>query len=189
MTDKSSMPREHNRTSRGWAVAFLGLWTGGTVAALAGLWLLGSVQAIRRDLPPVPAPSDIALSATVVDRNGLLLRPFTIDDGRWRLPATIADVDPLYFQMLFAYEDEDFRNHAGVDWLALLRAAGQYIREGEIISGGSTLTMQVARLIDGEDTRTLLRQASSDRLRPRDRSRTQQGRDTQSLSGAGAVRR
>ena len=138
-----------------WTVAFLGLWSVGTVSALAGLWLLGTVQAIRADLPRVPAPSDVALSATVVDRNGLLLRPFTIDDGRWRLPATIADVDPLYFQMLLAYEDEDFRDHAGVDWLALLRAAGQYIREGEIISGGSTLTMQVARLIDGEDTRTL----------------------------------
>jgi len=142
-------------TSRGWTAAFLGLWSAGTIVALAALWLMASIQAIRADLPPVPSPGDIVLSPTVVDRNGELLRPFTIADGRWRLPATEADVDPLYFEMLFAYEDRHFREHAGVDWLALVRAAGQYIREGEIVSGGSTLTMQVARLIDGGETRTI----------------------------------
>jgi penicillin-binding protein 1C len=141
--------------SRGWTAAFFGLWSAGTIVGFAALALLTSVQTIRADLPRVPAPSDVGVSATVVDRNGLLLRPFTIADGRWRLPATVADVDPLYFEMLFAYEDRHFHEHGGVDWLALVRAAGQYISEGKIVSGGSTLTMQVARLIDGADTRTI----------------------------------
>jgi penicillin-binding protein 1C len=141
--------------ARRWTAAFLGLWSGATVVAVAALALLASIQSIRADLPPVPSPADIGVSATVVDRNGLLLRPFTIADGRWRLPATVADVDPIYFEMLFAYEDRHFYRHAGVDWWALVRAAGQYIGEGGIVSGGSTLTMQVARLIDGTDTRTI----------------------------------
>ena len=144
---------ERSRTR--WTAVFLGLWSAGTIVALAGLWLLGTIQQIRADLPVVPDPAAIAVSPTVVDRNGLLLRPFTIADGRWRLPATEADVDPLYLEMLLAHEDQGFQDHAGVDWLALVRAAGQYIREGDIISGGSTLTMQVARLIDGADTRSI----------------------------------
>jgi penicillin-binding protein 1C len=44
-------------------------------------------------------------STIVVDRGGRLLRPFTLPDGRWRLPATIHDVDPRYLKMLIAYED------------------------------------------------------------------------------------
>jgi penicillin-binding protein 1C len=51
----------------------------------------------------------------VLDRNGVLLRPFPIADGRWRLPATLADVDPLFIQTLIAYEDARFRHHRGVD--------------------------------------------------------------------------
>ncbi len=143
------------RRRRGWTVAFLGLWSLGTVAALAMLWLAATIQAIRPDLPAVPDPATIVTSTIVVDRNGQLLRPFTIADGIWRLPATVEDVDPLFFRMLFAYEDKSFYDHHGVDWPALVRAAGQFVRYGEIVSGGSTLTMQVARLIDAHDTRTI----------------------------------
>ncbi len=139
----------------GWTVAFLSIWSAGALVLFALLWLFGSIQALRAELPPVPDPSVVATSPLVVDRNGLLLRPFTIGDGRWRLPAAEADVDPLFFKMLFAYEDRRFADHGGVDWLALLRAAGQFAFAGEIVSGGSTLTMQVARLIDGIDTRTV----------------------------------
>ena len=104
-------------------------------------------------------PLDLAASregsTLVVDRDGRLLRPFTMPDGRWRLPATAHDVDPRYVAMLVAYEDGRFYTHDGVDLRALLRAAGQWVLHGHVVSGGSTLTMQVARLIEPRPERTL----------------------------------
>ncbi len=105
------------------------------------------------------APLDLAASregsTLVVDRDRRLLRPFTLPDGRWRLPATTHDVDPRYLAMLIAYEDGRFHEHDGVDPRALLRAAGQWLLRGRIVSGGSTLTMQVARLIEPRPERSL----------------------------------
>lgn len=102
-------------------------------------------------------PPDLALatSAQVLDRNGQLLRAFTVDDGRWRLPLSLDEVDPLYLQMLLGYEDRRFWQHAGVDPLALLRAGWQALRYRRIVSGGSTLSMQVARLRLGLSTGSL----------------------------------
>ncbi len=95
-------------------------------------------------------------SREVVDRNGRLLRPFQTDDDMWRFPGAVADVDPLFLKMLTAFEDRRFAQHPGVDPLALVRATGQWLRQGRIVSGGSTLSMQVARLIDKrEDGRSL----------------------------------
>ena len=93
-------------------------------------------------------------STIVADRDGRMLRPFTLPDGRWRLPATTHDVDPRYLAMLVAYEDGRFYGHVGVDPRALLRAAGQWLARGHVVSGGSTLTMQVARLIEPRGERT-----------------------------------
>ncbi len=98
----------------------------------------------RTVLPPLT----LATSVTVEDRNGDLLRAYTVDGGRWRLPATTQTVDPKYLRYLIAYEDKRFYSHQGVDIRAALRATLQAIRNGRIISGGSTLTMQVARLLE-----------------------------------------
>jgi len=92
----------------------------------------------------------------VVDRNGQLLRPYATLDGRWRLPATVTDVDPCYLDLLIAYEDKRFYTHHGVDPLAVMRAAFQLVTHGRIVSGGSTLTMQVARLLEPRTDRTFL---------------------------------
>ena len=104
-------------------------------------------------------PLDLAASregsTVVVDRNGRLLRPFTLPDGRWRLPTTTHDVDPRYLAMLVAYEDGRFYDHRGVDPRALIRAGAQWLARGHVVSGGSTLTMQVARLIEPRPERTL----------------------------------
>jgi penicillin-binding protein 1C len=94
-------------------------------------------------------------STIVVDRDGWLLRPFTLPDGRWRLPATTHDVDPRYLTMLVAYEDGRFYQHDGVDLRALLRAGAQWLVRGHVVSGGSTLPMQVARLIEPRPERTI----------------------------------
>ncbi|MBM6582781.1 penicillin-binding protein 1C [Microvirga sp. BT689] len=94
-------------------------------------------------------------STVVLDRHGQLLRPFAMKGGRWRLPIETDDVDPRYLAMLKAYEDGRFDRHSGIDPLALLRAAGQFVANGRVVSGGSTLTMQVARLLEPRDERTL----------------------------------
>jgi penicillin-binding protein 1C len=84
----------------------------------------------------------------VVDRDGKLLRPYTTPEGRWRLPATRADVDPRFVSLLLAYEDKRFSAHHGIDLLALGRAFAQLVTHGHIVSGASTITMQVARLLE-----------------------------------------
>ncbi len=123
--------------------------------AWIGAALAGSIAGLFQAFGPAPLGRDIELSASVVDREGKLLRPYTTHEGRWRLPATRADVDPRYLDVLFAYEDKRFWHHPGVDPLALTRAAAQFATHGHIVSGGSTLTMQVARLIEPRTTRSL----------------------------------
>ncbi len=100
------------------------------------------------ELPPL----NVATSVEVFDRSGTLLRAYTVDDGRWRLAVSLDQVDPDFIALLLAYEDKRFWRHPGVDPLALLRAALQAVRNGRVISGGSTLTMQVARLLEDGPT-------------------------------------
>jgi penicillin-binding protein 1C len=94
------------------------------------------------------------LSVVVLDRNQRLLRAYTAADGRWRLPIESGEVDRRYLAMLVAFEDKRFRAHYGVDAWAIGRALWQLARHGRIVSGGSTLTMQVARLLAGAHERT-----------------------------------
>ena len=87
-------------------------------------------------------------STEIVDANDRPLRAFTTSDGMWRLKTTVDDVDPTYLAMLKAYEDRRFDQHWGIDPLAAVRAAEQWIGRGRIVSGASTLSMQAARLLD-----------------------------------------
>jgi penicillin-binding protein 1C len=96
--------------------------------------------------PPLPKARDT--STLVVARDGTPLRAFADREGVWRYPATPENVSPLYLQALLNYEDRWFWKHPGVNPWALLRAGGQWIQRGRIVSGGSTLTMQVARILD-----------------------------------------
>jgi penicillin-binding protein 1C len=105
-------------------------------------------------MDPVSLEAANQVSVTVLDRDGKLLRPFTTADGRWRLPLEPSEVDPRYFSILMAFEDKRFYEHGGVDFYAFLRAGYLLARHGRILSGGSTLTMQVARLLDGRHERT-----------------------------------
>ena len=106
-------------------------------------------------LGPPPLGKNIEISNIVLDRDGKLLRAYPTPDGRWRLPATEQDVDPRFLALLFAYEDKRFRKHHGIDPLALGRAALQFARNGRVVSGGSTITMQVARLLEPREHRTV----------------------------------
>jgi penicillin-binding protein 1C len=112
--------------------------------------------ALIHSLGPLPLDKAQIVSTTVVDRNGKLLRAYAMADGRWRLPLTSsASVDPGYLRILLGYEDKRFYDHHGVDPLALGRAALQLVTRGRIVSGGSTITMQVARLLEPRRERSI----------------------------------
>jgi penicillin-binding protein 1C len=97
---------------------------------------------------PLPLPAADTGSTVVLARDGTPLRAFADSDGVWRYPTTAARVSPLYRQALLAYEDRWFYRHPGVNPYALLRGAVQGVVHGHVVSGGSTLTMQVARIIE-----------------------------------------
>ncbi|QAY94371.1 penicillin-binding protein 1C [Methylovirgula ligni] len=105
-------------------------------------------------LHPLDLATSERTSPEVLDRDGKLLRAFTMPDGRWRLPVSLPDIDPRFVAMLLAYEDHRFYEHHGVDLEALARAAAQFATRGRIVSGGSTLTMQVARLLEPRKERS-----------------------------------
>ena len=99
-------------------------------------------------LGPAPLGEGLAYSTLVVDRDGRLLRPYTTPEGRWRLPATRADVDPRFLNLLFAYEDKRFCSPPWRRCAVARRAFCAIHAQWPSVSGGSTLTMQVARLLE-----------------------------------------
>ncbi|WP_342171172.1 penicillin-binding protein 1C [Hoeflea halophila] len=104
--------------------------------------------------PPLDTATDV--SRDVIARDGTLLRAYTTQSGIWRLPVTLDAVDPDYIRMLIAYEDRRFRSHFGVDLLAVSRATMQLaLNGGRIVSGASTITMQLARLIEPRSERSI----------------------------------
>ena len=130
-----------------------GLFLAATIRDSADAWIDATV------LPPLTPET----STLVLDRQDKLLRAYTVADGRWRLPLTLAETDPAFVRMLLAYEDRRFATHAGVDPKALVRAALQAAWNAGVVSGGSTLTMQVARLLEDGTTKAVagkLRQGS-----------------------------
>ena len=134
-----------------------GFWCSGAAALLAAsAWLIVSALDVRY---PPPLSAGRQVSPVVVDRSGALLRAFAIDDGRWRLPVQLTEVDPKFVAMLVAYEDKRFHEHNGVDPLAMCRSAWQLVSNGRIISGGSTLSMQLARLLEPRGERSFTAKA------------------------------
>ena len=129
--------------------------TVGVLVFVLSLALPGAWNAYLDSLGPLDLAASRLGSTMVVDRDGRLLRPFVLPDGRWRLPVAASEVDPRYLAMLFAYEDGRFYTHSGVDWRAMARAAGQFVLRRRVVSGGSTLTMQLARLIEPRNDRNL----------------------------------
>lgn len=128
---------------------------GRLICALAlGLFLVALARdGVDRWVAATELPDIIAeTSAEMRDRDGALLRLYTVEDGRWRLSVGADGVDPAYLRMLIAYEDRRFYRHSGVDPLALTRALVQALTRGRVVSGGSTLTMQVARLLEDSGT-------------------------------------
>jgi len=108
--------------------------------------LLLSLLALDRLFPPPPL--DPAYARVVLDMKGRPLRAFADTSGVWRYPVTLEQVSPRYIEALLGYEDRYFWRHPGVNPVAMVRGVWQWLRYGRAVSGGSTLTMQVARLIE-----------------------------------------
>lgn len=129
------------RSARGVVAAVLGL------ASIAGACL--SLRA-RGDLAVAALESARCAPIRVVDRYGKLLREVPgacapYGRSRW---TTLADIPPIVTQLVIASEDSRFRLHPGVDPMAVLRAAASNMRARKVVSGASTLTMQLARLLE-----------------------------------------
>ena len=115
---------------------------------LGGALLLGVALLWLADrLFPLPLPED-DLARVVLAEDGTPLWRFADRNGVWRYPVSRSEVSPYYLEALLTYEDRWFYRHPGVNPLALLRALGQNLGDGRVVSGGSTLSMQVARLLD-----------------------------------------
>ncbi len=121
------------------------------------VWIMGGLLAAAVWWFAFPDPLfDTRYSVVVEDRHGRLLGARIAADGQWRFP--MPDSVPRRFaEALIAFEDKRFRYHPGIDPLALLRAFRQNLRAGKVVSGGSTLTMQVMRMAGGPAPRTLWR--------------------------------
>ncbi len=87
-------------------------------------------------------------SSIVLDKDGKWLSAYSLEDGTWRIGAPLTEIDPRFLERLIAFEDKRFYRHSGVDGLAILRAGRSWISSGEVVSGASTLTMQLVRLIE-----------------------------------------
>lgn len=115
---------------------------------LAGAPLLLLVCVFLADkIWPLPL-TEVNPARVVVSEDGTPLWRFADAEGIWRYPVTIEEVSPRYLEALIQYEDRWFWKHPGVNPFSVARAAWQDLRAGRVISGGSTLTMQVARLLD-----------------------------------------
>jgi penicillin-binding protein 1C len=122
-------------------------WPRYAIGLAAGLALLaGTALALDRAFPPELGRL-ATVSTEVLDRQGELLAAFPASGGVWRLRTNVVDVSPAFLTLLIETEDRHFWRHPGMVPWSLARAALQWARAGRIVSGGSTLTMQTARLL------------------------------------------
>lgn len=98
--------------------------------------------------PPLGRLAGIPESVRVEARDGTLLRVTATPSGERAVRVRLADVSPHVLSAIVAGEDRRFRDHAGVDAFSLARAVGSLVRRGRAVSGASTITMQVARLLE-----------------------------------------
>ncbi|MGI4794271.1 MAG: penicillin-binding protein 1C [Janthinobacterium lividum] len=124
-------------------------WIGGTLLAGTALLAAGLGGFLVLDRMYPPDFSRLAVAGTeVLDREGRTLGMVPAPGGIWRLRTTVDDLSPVFLDLLLRTEDRRFYRHHGVDLLALGRATTQWVVAGRVVSGGSTLTMQAARLLE-----------------------------------------
>ena len=122
--------------------AFINHWR--ALCAIAAISAIAAMDFIFA--PPLERAREV--SPLVIDRNGQWLHAFANNDGRWRFEAKLEEIDAGFVERLVLIEDKRFWSHWGVDPLALMRASVSSVKAGRIVSGGSTITMQTARLLE-----------------------------------------
>ena len=135
-----SMPHLTKKTALRWcSIPALGLLL---LAALLHYW-------------PLPERlTSMPYATLMLDREGRLLNARIASDQQWRF-VPVAKLPPKYQQALLSFEDQRFFAHPGIDPLAIGRALWLNLEAGRVVSGGSTLTMQLARLLREDPPRTL----------------------------------
>ena len=108
--------------------------------------MTGYVAWFIRQAPDLGRLTDV--SQVIRAHDGTIINLRLTEDGYWREKATIETIDPKLINVLIAYEDQRFWEHKGVDPRAVVRASYDFVKSGQIVSGASTLTMQVAKLMD-----------------------------------------
>lgn len=123
-----------------------------------GVAVLGIVSFYFLTLVPRPVFKE-NYSTVITDRNGEILRVFLSDDGQWCFPPDTTEIPDKLKTCVLNFEDKRFYYHFGVDPIATSRALYQNITQGRVVSGSSTITMQVARMSSPSD-RTILNKIS-----------------------------
>ncbi|RIJ30985.1 penicillin-binding protein 1C [Henriciella algicola] len=121
------------------------IWLKRSAIAIAAA--LTVLFALDRIFPP-PLERGETVSQLVSDRRGRPLRAIPTPDNYWRFQAHLEDIDPIFIEALLEVEDQRFWRHGGVDWTGMVRAAWSSVLAGRVVSGGSTITMQTARLLE-----------------------------------------
>jgi penicillin-binding protein 1C len=120
-----------------------------TAALAVTLALAGGLAVLLDRLFPFPVERlEPPPAVRVLDREGKPLRSFLATDGMWRFPLAMEDISPELAAAMIDSEDRHFRRHPGVNPLAVLRALWTNARHGRVVSGASTIPMQLARLTD-----------------------------------------
>lgn len=115
---------------------------------------LATVFVLDKIFPP-PIERGRVVSVLVSDRDDRPLRAFPLENGTWRFAADLDDIDPIFIEALLEVEDKRFWSHGGTDWVGMTRAVFSSASAGRVVSGGSTITMQTARLLEPRPNRTI----------------------------------
>ncbi len=126
------------------------------VLGWGGLALVGAYLLVRLCFRPEWYFEEIPFSTVVYDREGRLLGARRASDGQWRFPVGKIHLPEKFTTALLYYEDEYFYYHPGVNPVSLAKAAYQNLKAGTIKRGGSTITMQLARIVTGRGKRRTL---------------------------------
>lgn len=118
------------------------------VVSLAAIFVLDKLFP-----PPIERGRDV--SVMISDRDDRPLRAISRDNGSWRFAADLDEIDPVFIEALLEVEDKRFWSHGGVDWVGMVRAVSSSAQAGRVVSGGSTITMQTARLLEPRPNRTI----------------------------------
>ena len=115
---------------------------------------LAAVFVLDKIFPP-PIERGRVVSILVSDRDDRPLRAFPLENGTWRFAADLDEIDPVFIEALLEVEDKRFWSHGGTDWFGMARAVLSSASAGRVVSGGSTITMQTARLLEPRPKRTI----------------------------------